>query len=44
MPPNPLVTARSFTSRNMYIQKPKNFRVGPPLRNPAHAPAMLYKG
>ena len=48
MPPNPLAKARSFAARDMplrgmYIQNPKNFKVGPPpLRNPAYAPGLLY--
>ena len=44
-PQTPLAKARSFAARDMplramYIQNPKNFKVGPPsLRNPAYAPA-----
>ena len=39
----PLAKARSFATRNMplrgmYIDNPRNFKVGPPLRNPAYAP------
>ena len=45
-PQNPLAKARSFAARDMplrgmYIQNPKNFKVGPPpLRNPAYAPGI----
>ena len=40
-PQTPLAKARSFAARDMYIQNPKNFKVGPPPppRNPAYAPA-----
>ena len=44
-PQTPLAKARSFAARDMplrsmYIQNPRNFKVGPPLlRNPAYAPA-----
>ena len=38
-PQTHLATARSFATRGMYIQDPKNFTVGPPLTNPAYAPA-----
>ena len=44
-PQTPLAKARSFaardmTLRGMYIQNPRNFKVGPPpLRNPAYAAA-----
>ena len=47
MPPNPLAKARSFAARDMplrgmYIQNPRNFKVGPPpLRNPAYAPELV---
>ena len=47
-PQTPLAKARSFAARDMplrgmYIQNPKNFKVGPPpLRNPAYAPDLLY--
>ena len=43
-PQTPLTKARSFAARDMalrgmYIQNPRNFKVGPPpLRNPAYAP------
>ena len=43
-PQTPLAKARSFAARDMplrgmYIQNPRNFKVGPPpLRNPAYAP------
>ena len=37
-PQTPLKKARSFAARGMYIQNPTNFKVGPPLRNPAYAP------
>ena len=37
-PQTPLVKARSFAARVMYIQNHRNFKVGPPLRNPAYAP------
>ena len=42
-PQIPLAKARSFaardmTLRGMYIPNPRNFKVGPPLRNPAYAP------
>ena len=46
-PQTPLAKARSFAARDMplrgmYIQNPKNFKVGPPpLRNPAYAPAIV---
>ena len=45
-PQTPLSKARSFAARNMslrgmYIQNPRNFKVGPPLRNPAYAPAFM---
>ena len=46
-PQTPLAKARSFAARDMplrgmYIQNPKNFKVGPPpLRNPAYAPAYI---
>ena len=39
MPPNPLATARIFAARDMYTKNPKKFQVGPPLKNPAYAPA-----
>ena len=45
-PQTPLSMARSFAARDMplrgmYIQNPKNFKVGPPpLRNPAYAPGI----
>ena len=45
----PLATARSFAARDMplramYIQNPRNFKVGPPpLGNPAYAPAIPLK-
>ena len=44
-PQTPLAKARSFAARDMplcgmYIQDPRNFKVGPPpLTNPAYAPA-----
>ena len=47
-PQTPLAKARSFAARDMplrgmYIQNPKNFKVGPPpLRNPAYAPVYIY--
>ena len=43
-PKTPLAKARSFAARDMplrgmYIQNPRNFKVGPPpLTNPAYAP------
>ena len=42
-PQTPLAKARSFAAsdmplRGMYIQNLRNFKVGPPLRNPAYAP------
>ena len=43
-PQTPLAKARSFAARDMplcgmYIQNPRNFKVGPPsLKNPAYAP------
>ena len=43
-PQTPLAKARSFAARDMplrgmYIQNPRNFKVGPPpLTNPAYAP------
>ena len=43
-PQTPVTKARSFAARDMplcvmYIQNPRNFKVGPPpLRNPAYAP------
>ena len=46
-PQTPLSKARSFAARDMplrgmYIQNPRNFKVGPPpLRNPAYAPAVV---
>ena len=41
-PQTPLAKARSFAARDMYIQNPRNFKVGPPpLRNPAYAPDYL---
>ena len=46
----PLAKARSFAAsdmplRGMYIQNPRNFKVGPPpLRNPAYAPAYVDIG
>ena len=48
-PQTPLAKARSFAARDMplrgmYIQNPRNFKVGPPpLRNPAYAPAISSK-
>ena len=45
-PQTPLAKARSFAARDMplcgmYIQYPRNFKVGPPpLRNPAYAPGL----
>ena len=48
-PQIPLAKARSFAARDMplcgmYIQNPRNFKVGPPpLRNPAYAPALLVQ-
>ena len=45
-PQTPLSKARSFaardmTLRGMYIQNPRNLKVGPPpLRNPAYAPVI----
>ena len=48
-PQTPLAKARSFAARDMplcgmYIQNPRNFKVGPPpLRNPAYAPDNLYQ-
>ena len=44
-PQTPLAKACSFAARDMplrgmYIQNPRNFKVGPPLRNPAYAPAL----
>ena len=49
-PQTPLAKARSFAARDMplYIQNPRNLKVGPPpLRNPAYAPALyttdIYK-
>ena len=44
-PQTPLAKARSFAARDMplgvmYIQNHRNFKVGPPLRNPAYAPAV----
>ena len=44
-PQTPLAKARSFAARDMalcgmYIQNTRNFKVGPPLRNPAYAPGM----
>ena len=45
-PQTPLAKARSFAARDMprrgmYIQNPRNFKVGPPpLRNPAYAPVL----
>ena len=46
-PQTPLAKARSFAARNMplrgmYIQNPRNLKVGPPLRNPAYAPEISY--
>ena len=44
----PLAKARSFAARDMplrgmYIENPRNFKVGPPpLRNPAYAPDICY--
>ena len=45
-PQTPLAKARSFAARDMplrgmYIQNPRNLKVGPPpLRNPAYAPVV----
>ena len=45
-PQTPLAKARSFAARDMplrgmYIQNPRNFKVGPPpLTNPAYAPGL----
>ena len=45
-PKPPITKARSFAAldmplRGMYIQNPRNFKVGPPpLRNPAYAPVL----
>ena len=40
MPPNP--PSKGSQLRGMYIQNPKNFKVGPPpLRNPAYAPGKV---
>ena len=47
-PQTPLAKARSFAARDMplrgmYIQNPRNFKVGPPtLRNPAYAPEYIH--
>ena len=42
-PQTPLAKARSFAARGMYIQNPKNLKVGPaPLRNPAYAPGSPF--
>ena len=47
-PQTPLAKARSFAARDMplrgmYIQTPRNFKVGPPpLRNPAYVPASVH--
>ena len=43
MPPNPPSKARSFAARDMFKRNPKNFKVGPPLRNPAYAPGYMYR-
>ena len=46
-PQTPLANARSFAARDMplrgmYIQNPRNFKVGPPpLKNPAYAPEIM---
>ena len=41
MPPNPPSIGSQL--RGMYIQNPRNFKVGPPpLRNPAYTPAINY--
>ena len=37
----PLATARSFAARDMHTQNPKNFKLGPPLRNPAYTPGYI---
>ena len=48
MPPNPpkigsQLAARDMQLRGMYIQNPRNFKVGPPpLRNPAYAPVHIH--
>ena len=39
MPPNPLAKARSFAARNI-SKIPEILKLGPPLRNPAYAPAI----
>ena len=36
-PQTPLAKAHSFAARGIYIQNPRNLKVGPPLRNPAYA-------
>ena len=42
-PQTPLAKARSFAARGMYIQNPRNFKVGPlPLINPAYAPGTRH--